>query len=331
MASLKDISQKAGVAVSTVSKALNGRADISDETREKVCNIAKELNYKPNVVAQTLAGKASKLVGIIAPEIQSNYFVKIVNYLQFFLQKKQYSTILNISNFKFEEECDGLEMFCNRNVDGIFLICSMHHEIINQLRRIKNSYGIPVVLIEALDIFPDYDYIMIDDTYGMNSAIKHLKKKGHRKIGFITDSVNKFIRLPMFLKAMKENELEIKEQYCVDDPERFEQGGYNCMQKILSGKDRPTALLTGYDNIAIGAMRAIYESNLKIPEDFAMIGNDNIRESSYLYQSLTTISPPVLEMARMGVDLLIEKIENKQNHTIHNIKLNPELIIRETT
>ncbi|HBE77033.1 MAG TPA: hypothetical protein DDW65_04525, partial [Firmicutes bacterium] len=191
MASLKDISQKAGVAVSTVSKALNGRSDISVETREKICNIAKELNYKPNVAAQTLAGKASQLVGIIAPEIQSNFFVKIVNYLQYYLQQRQYSTILNISNFNFEEECDGLEMFCNRNVDGIFLVCSMHHEIINQLRHIKNSYGIPVVLIEALDIFPEYDYIMVDDTYGMNLAIKHLQKKGHRKIGFITDSVNK--------------------------------------------------------------------------------------------------------------------------------------------
>ncbi|HBE77032.1 MAG TPA: hypothetical protein DDW65_04520, partial [Firmicutes bacterium] len=121
------------------------------------------------------------------------------------------------------------------------------------------------------------------------------------------------------------------QQYCVDDPERFEQGGYNCMKKILSLTDRPTALLTGYDNIAVGAMRAIYEEHLKIPEDVAIIGNDNIRESSYLYQSLTTISPPVLEMSRMGVDLLIEKIENKENRVVHNIKLNPDLIIRETT
>ena len=331
MITLKDIAKKAGVTVSTVSKALNGNSDIADETREMIQSIATELNYRPNIAAQTLAGKASKLIGIIVPEIESNYFVKIVCYLEEVLQSKGYSPILAISNFELQEECDALELFCNRNVDGVFLVCPMHSEIRNYLAHIKSSYGIPVVIIEALTHLPDCDYVMIDDTYGMTMAVKYLMEKGHQKIGFITDSTNTAIRLPMFQEAMSKNGLAFEEQYFKSDSERFEQGGYNCMKEILIKKDRPTALLTGYDDIAIGAMRAIYEAGLKIPEDIAIVGNDNIRESSFLYQGLTTISPPVREMARMGVDLLIEKIKHNENTVIHNIKLKPELIIRETT
>jgi len=330
LVTLKDIAKRAGVNISTVSRALNHRSDISEETREMIKGIARELNYKPNLTAQALTGKSTKLIGVLVPEIESNYFVKIINYLEEFLRAQGYSMIMTISNFKYNLELEALELFENRNVDGILVACSLFDDITKRIDNLKGKH-IPVVLIEALTHLPNYDYVMIDDTYGMTLAVKHLIERGHTKIGFISDNMNADIRYPMYQKAMSNNGLKADDKYVYKKPERFEEGGYLAAKEMLSCDDFPTAIITGYDSIAIGVMRAVWEAGYKIPEDFAIIGNDNIREAAYLQKGLTTVSPPVQEMAKMAVNLLIEKIDNPDNKVIHNIKLKPEVIIRETT
>jgi DNA-binding LacI/PurR family transcriptional regulator len=330
LVTLKDIAKRAGVNISTVSRALNHRSDIAEETREMIESIAKELNYKPNLTAQALMGKSTKLIGVLVPEIESNYFVKIINYLEEFLRVQGYSMIMTISNFNYNLELEALELFENRNVDGILVACSLYDDITKRIDYLKGKH-IPVVLIEALTHLPDYDYVMIDDTHGMTLAVKHLMEQGHTRIGFISDNMNADIRYSMYLKAMSNNGLKADSKYVYKKPERFEEGGYLAAKEMLACEDRPTAVITGYDSIAIGVMKAVWEAGYRIPEDFAIIGNDNIREAAYLSKGLTTVSPPVQEMAKMAVNLLIEKIENPENKVIHNIKLKPEIIIRETT
>lgn len=330
LVTLKDIAERAGVNISTVSRALNHRSDIAEETRKMIESIAKELNYRPNLTAQALMGKSTKLIGVLVPEVESNYFVKIVNYLEEFLRIQGYSMIMVISHFDYNLEVEVLELFENRNVDGILVACSLSDEITKQIDYLKKKH-IPVVLIEALNHLPNYDYVMIDDTYGMMLAVEHLMNQGHTKIGFISDNMNADIRYPMYRKAMSNNGLKVNEKFVYKRPERFEEGGYLAAKEMLNCEERPTAIIAGYDSIAIGVMRAIWEAGYRIPEDFAIVGNDNIREAAYLPKGLSTISPPVQEMAKMVVNLLIEKIENPENQVIHNIKLKPELIIRETT
>jgi LacI family transcriptional regulator len=328
---LKDIALKAGVNVSTVSRALNKNSDISGTTRESILRIAAELGYRPNYAAQTLAGKASKLVGVLIPDIRSGYFDTIIGFLEEFLTAQGYSPILAITDFDLKREIEALELFCNRQVDGILVSLPTNAGILRHIDEVRATYHIPVVLLESLTHWDNYDDVMVDDAFGMTAAVEYLKGKGHTDFGFLTDETNYPIRFPMFRAALESNGLAVNEDFVRVSTERFEKGGYLAMKALLASGTRPTALLAGYDSIAIGAMRVIYEAGLRIPEDFAIVGNDNIPEASFLYQCLTTIAPPVRELARMGTELLLEKIGDPENKVVHNIRLRPELIIRETT
>jgi DNA-binding LacI/PurR family transcriptional regulator len=331
MVTLKEIAKQAGVNISTVSRALSGEKDISEKTRENIQEIAKRLNYRPNVTARILAGKGSRMVGIIVPEIDSNYFAKLIYSLEIHLKAKGFSLMIANTQYDIKAETAAIENFCNYNMDGIFLASSIHVENLEILHRVKTVRKIPIVLLEALIPHVDYSYVMIDDTYGLSRAISYLLEKGYQRVGLLSDYILDKIRGPMYREALLRNHLNPEENPVFSHPtERFEKAGYECMQKILNEKDFPKAFLAGYDDIAVGAIRAIEERGLNVPEDIAIIGNDNIRESSYLHRSLTTLSPPVDKMAELGVDLLLNSIKNSTEDEIHQIILKPELLIRET-
>ncbi len=328
---LRDIAQRAGVNISTVSRALNGNPEISETTRLSILKIVEELGYRPNPAARTLAGKSSRLIGVLLPDIRSGYFDIMMTYLNNSLGASNYAPLLAMTDFDLKKEVEALDLFCDRQVAGIFVALPLNDKIRGNLTNVREKYGIPIVLLESLQHWESFDDVMIDDAYGMGLAIDHLIAKGHREIGFMTDSWNYPIRFPMFKSAMSERHLNVRMDYVHISRHRFELGGFEAMKELLGAEARPTAVLAGYDSIAIGAMRAVYAAKLKIPEDIAIVGNDDIPESSYLYQSLTTIAPPVRELAAMGTHILIEKIENPLNTVVHNITLKPELILRETT
>lgn len=328
---LKDVALKAGVNVSTASRALNDSSGISKKTKLLIKNIAMDMNYIPNHTARALAGKGTKSIGVIVPEISSNYFAKVLNYIECELKDKGYSLIVGMTHHKFEDEINYLKVFSARKVDGIIVVGCMYKKLQEQLANIKSNYHIPIVLIQNYIDFPDYDYIMIDDLYGINAAIEHLVKLGHKNIGFIADEISSRMRFAMFKSALKNNGIKLNENYIKIVKEMFELGGYNAMNELLKEKEIPTAIFASYDYIAIGAMKALDEHDLKVPQNMSIIGYDNIRESEYLIPSLSTISPPIKELAKIGIKLLIEKIENKKTTVIQHISVRPDYIIRNTT
>lgn len=331
MVTLKDIAQEAGVSMATVSRVLNGGKGISDQTCEKIRTIARDLNYIPNLSAKILAGKSSKMIGFIAPEIVSSYFTRMIAEVETQLQKHGYSLLIVNTQYQKEKEIQALNTFCTYNVDGIFLTCTINNDILNDFAPILKSKKIPLILLEARLHTSDYSYIMIDDEAGMTDAIRYLKENGYDRIGFIGDYILDILRSDLFLSALRTNGLNPADNPIYSNPAcRFEQGGYETMKKILQDPNHPKAFLAGYDDIAIGAIRAIHEVGLRVPEDIAIIGNDNIREAAYLHKSLTTLSPPVERMASLGVDLMLQAVEDTENTIVHNISLKPDLIIRET-
>ena len=332
MSTLKDIAQIAGVSSATVSRVLNGGQGISAKTCDDVLRIAKELNYIPNYSAKILAGKRSKMIGMVVPEIDSNYFSRIIYEVERQMHKAGYSLIIiNTHNSK-EKEKQALNTLCTYNVAGIFLTCTINYELLDEYKPILNAQNIPLVLLEARAHRPDYHYIMVDDEIGMVDAIRHLLSKGYKRVGFIGDYVLDILRSDLYLSALVQCGLDPADNPIYSHPScRFEQCGYEMMQTILADPHRPSAFLAGYDDIAIGAMRAVTEAGLSIPEDIAIIGNDNIRESSYLSKALTTLSPPVDKMAIFGTRIMLQAIHGESDGVIQHISLRPDLIIRETT
>lgn len=328
MVTLKDIAAKAGLNVSTVSKALRGSSDISTETKLKVMDIAKQMNYplKPRKGKQSesFAG----LIGVICPEIKSNYYSHIVSVIEDEIKKQGYFFIMGFTNFDYEMEKYHLEHMKSLDVSGIIFI-SESDELESALSDYKSSTTKPLILVAQNTETKEFDCIKIDDDYGVKMAVEHLITSGHKDICFLGDEFTNS-RMNIFLNVMNENEIEINKKWVQMSNERFEKCGYDLMNNILKCGDLPTAVLGAYDDIAIGALKAIYDKGLKVPDDISVIGIDNIRYSSYCVPELTTIAGPVEEMGKIAANLLLKKIDNKQYDVVQNIRLSPRFIERKS-
>jgi LacI family transcriptional regulator len=332
MTRLKDIAVKAGTTVPTVSKALNGHPDIAEETKILINRIADELQYQTASYPRAKNRKASKLIGLIVPEVTSNFFAVVFTHIESFLKNSGYSPIFYICNFKVEQECDGLELFCRRGVDGIILAHIIDADIGPQLHRVWDAYKIPVILIGTINRYPEFNNVLLDDEAGIFDALSHLLSKHHTKFCFLADTETHYTRFFAFKAAMEKHGLPINEQLIVGcGEERDEKGGYLCMQELLRRIKPPAALFMGYDLMAIGAIRAAFEAGFAIPGDFAVIGNDNMSSAAYLRPSLSTIVSPVQELARHVVDLIVNNLENPENHVIRTVSIKAEFIPRETS
>ncbi|MBT3272707.1 MAG: LacI family DNA-binding transcriptional regulator [Spirochaetales bacterium] len=331
MATLKDIAKELNVNISTVSRALNDSNEVGDETKKLVQETAKRLHYVPNLSARALVGKSTKLVGVIVPEIRSNHYVRVINHIETELKKHHYSFIFGKTNFKPENDIYYLNLFSQRKVDGIIIAGPVFKNIKKTFDEIQSIYHRPILVMEAYIEYPNYDYVQIDNEYGIEEAVRHLVSKGIRVFGYVGDKLSSTMRVPYFKEALASNSLSLKKEFIKIGSERFELGGYMRMKELLGQKKLPEAVFASYDHMALGAMKAIHEAGLKIPKDISIFGYDNINESEYMYKSLTTIAPPIEEMTKIGISTLIEKIENDGEKTIRHISLKPKLIVREST
>ena len=333
MATLKDVAQKAGVNISTASRALNGSPHISERTGNLIKQVAKELNYVPNANARILAGKSSHMIGIIVPETNSDYFSKMIEMLETKLQENGYFLMIANTHFNPQKEAEALENFLNYNIDGIFLACSTDTKELTKYHRKLTMQDIPLIALDTRQAGADCNQIMVDDVVGLTMAVHHLLERGHKTIGFLADYIiDEQMRTDMFRQALLNNGLDPEDHPIISHPDcRFEKAGYDVMKQFLARSSHPSAYLAGYDDMAIGAMRAIEEAGLRIPEDIAIIGNDNGRAGDFLHKRLTTLSPPVEKMAKVGVDMMLHSIHKEELDMIHHISLIPELLVRETT
>lgn len=329
MPKLKDIAMIAGVSISTVSKALNNSSEIKKETKANIIRIAHDLNYDLGSAQADLPHKRNRSVGVICPEINSNYYTQLISSIGARISKRGYSYTVAVTDFKPEKEERYLEIFGNQGVDGIVLITE-NKDIQSIVGGIKDIWSIPLVLITTENETDDYDCIRIDDYTGVITGVEYLIRLGHRKIGYIGDNLTEG-RLKAYYDVLKKNDIPIVNDYISISKLRFEECGYQGMKAILDGGVCPTAIFAAYDDIAIGAMRAITEQGRAVPEDISIIGMDNVTVCPYLFKGLTTVSNPIKEMAAVSISILSKKIEDKEFTVIQNVVLKPALIVRETT
>lgn len=336
MATIKDIAKIAGVNVSSVSRALSGSSEVGEETRARIVKIANELGYTPNYSARALVGKGTSLIGMLVPEISSNYYAKIVNAVENELNDRGYTLIIGTTDFRADKEAEKFEMFIGRKVDGIILAGITDIDGVRHIAAKSEKAAIPVIFLEPVretrgkDCILQ-DCILMDMDCGIRLAVEHLVKLGHKTIGFIGENLSSRFRLPIFRRITGEMGIKLDEKFVKSGIERFESGGYLRMKELLSKGELPTAIIAAYDNIAIGAMKALQEAGLKVPEDISVVGYDNIRESEFLAVPLTTIFPPIAEMVSRGVELLLKRMDKGEDSESRKIMLYPELVVRESS
>ena len=313
---MTELAKLAGVNVSTISKAFSGGKGVSPELRERIFELARQHGCYDKYCKLPYKGM---VVGVICCEFESRYYSEILSCLSRKLRER--GAIINVSDTDYSKENfeELLEYYSDHvKVDGIVLVSSGS--------KIDRNFSIPII---SLGGCVNFNSIIYSEEKASYDAIKHFKDNGHRKIAYIGETWS-IPRLKNFINSMKANDIPIEEKYVITSKERLIYAGYNEMNKLLELPDPPTAVLAAYDNIAIGAMKCIYDHGLKIPEDISIIGADDTREASYLPCSLTSITAYNDDLIDITLDVLFDLIERKDSSSKKKIKVLKELVVRDS-
>ncbi|SNT20132.1 transcriptional regulator, LacI family [Anaerovirgula multivorans] len=336
-----EIAKIAGVSRSTVSRVINNYGNVTDETRKRVLHVIKEYNYVPHASAQMLAGKKNKILGLFIIDRKnensfnkmctSSYFSPFSSVVIDVANKQQYNVLNSIVNEN-TDFTNVRELFLNKTISaGIFIGGKNNEPAIMEL--IESGYKIAVIEQEVAgeqDPFSKCIVVNSDSFGGAYEATKYLITLGHVNIAHISGDMEQLTaisRLEGYKKAMVDTGISIKSNLIIKG-NYTEDSGYKATKKLLQ-KETPTAIFLANDSMAIGAMKAIEESNLKIPDDISIIGFDDIEVARYLEPALTTVRVPLLQMASVATSNLINANEENVNFYA-NYKMSIELVIRNT-
>lgn len=332
MVTIRDIALKSGFSVSTVSKALNGYSDVSEETRQIIIKTARELGYVPNAQARALKTNRTFILGILFTDDQNNglthlYFSHVLNGFKNKAEESGYN--ITFINKRWGKQTITLLQNCKfRGIEGICIACiDVNDPEVQEL-----VYGgIPLVSIDH--IFKGHPCVLSNNKEDISLLIKYAYSLGHRKIAYIHGNNSSFVtqqRVKGYVETMKELGLQPRQEYMIESLYVNPSAARSATEKLLKLPDRPTCILLPDDVSAFGALDAITDAGLKIPEDISIAGYDGVLVSELMNPRLTTIKQNVAKIGEEAARLLIHTIENKKNPILEPVIVEGELIIRDS-
>lgn len=306
---IKDVAERAGVGIGTVSRVLNGSTQVREETRQKVLVAIQELGFKPNSAARQLSGGKTFTVGVVTPFFTLPSFIERLTGIQDVLDVANYDLVLYSIRYvdQFQRQLRTLAQ--QSRVDGLIILSLSFYE--DEIR--QSSPTLPVVVIDN-DTIKHYPHIMIDNFEGGQLATHYLIERGHRSIGFVGDVKNDtfgftstYRRFEGFQHALEEAGLPLVPEWCHFGDISQESARLSA-HAILSSPRRPTAIFAAYDTLAFGTLAAAQELGLRVPDDVAVIGFDDIQTANYL--NLTTVRQHLVESGRLGARLMLDWLRN---------------------
>jgi LacI family transcriptional regulator len=329
---LEDIAKLAGVSRSTVSRVVNNQPNVNPAVRERVLDVVKKTDYHPNPAARALASQRSHMIGMILPLSVSffftdPYYAHLTKGIAHACNQYDYTMALFLVGSKDDEEKIFPRVSRKGLLDGV-LVQSGHHGDQGIIGRMIDS-NMPLVVVGRPFRSDNVSYIDIDNINAAFNAVSHLVREGHQRIGTITGPVNSTVgidRKEGYRKALIERGRGIDEAL-IREGDFTEAGGYYAMQQMLPSS--PDAVFAASDIMAVGAMRAARDAGLRIPEDIAFVGFDDLPIAILSDVQLTTIRQPVVQFGKKVVELLIDLITNGVQPVRHII-MDTELVIRDS-
>lgn len=327
---IKDIADKLGISVSTVSFVLNDKGEISQPTRDKIKEAAFNMGYRPDYLARSLVTGKSHTIGVIIPDISNQFFAETVRHIQTGLSGYGYDIILCNSEEKTKNDIKYIDWLASRRVDGLILTLSAQSMEKTNHAFIKDALENAKIPYMFLDRYykSEAPIVSIDNVDSGYTVTKYLLSEGHKNIGVITGPLSlnsSYNRLEGFLKAMREANVTVSENNIVNLAYDMESGKTGAEKLIKKGV---TAIFAFNDLQAYGALEYCNENGLKIPEDVSLVGFDDIFYSSILETKLTTVRQPIRELANETCKTIINLLEGKECKK--EVKLKTELIIRDS-
>lgn len=308
MKTISEVAKKAGVSSSTVSHVINNTRFVSPETRKRVEMVIEELGYRPNILARSLRVGETKTIGLILPDSANPFFAESGRQLEEAAFQRGYSLILCNTDGDLAKEKCYTEVLLNKQVDGIIFMAT--GDDMQSLQELV-SRQLPVVVVDRFMDKMELDEVVTDNLQSGYLATSYLITNGHRRIAIIRGPSNitpSAQRVTGYHQALSEANLPIVPDLEATGDFHVE-SGYFAAQKLLHQKEPPTAIFACNDLMAIGALRAIHEAGLRVPEDISLIGHDDIEMASYIRPTLTTIAQPITQLAETAIKWLVERIE----------------------
>ncbi|HLM24883.1 MAG TPA: LacI family DNA-binding transcriptional regulator [Pyrinomonadaceae bacterium] len=324
---LEDIARTLNVSKMTVSRAINNHPEISAETRARILATARKMNYRPNQFARALTTSRSYLIGIVVPDLMHSYFAEICRGVETEARPAGYQNLICSTDEEARKEMEEIEALLSRT-DGLIVASALSKSDAKFYRRLI-SEGANIVLIDRLLDGLSCSAVTTDDVEVGRLATEHLINLGHRKIGHLRGpNVSTSLRR---LKGYEESISKAKLKPLVHECGFTESEGYAAMQKWIAAGDLPTAIFAANDPSAIGAMEALSEAGLSVPEDVAFVGAGSIHYGDMLRVPLTTVSWSTLAMGQSAAKLLLERMDGKmKGRRPRKITLDPDLVIRRS-
>ncbi|MDB4894554.1 MAG: transcriptional regulator, LacI family, partial [Firmicutes bacterium] len=328
---LRDVARRAGVDVSTVSRVVRGERNFSvrAETRERILQVAAELDYRPNGIARSLKSSFTRTLGMLIPDITNPIFPAIYKGVEDTARQLGYSVILVNTGTRSQEEDPNIALLREKRVDGFILATAFTADaLIERLER--DRY--PAVLVNRRMPGMTERFVAPDDALGSRLAMAHLMALGHRRIAHISGPLyteTGLSRFTAYRRSLNENALPFVASW-VQESDFNEEGGYRAMAQLLQAPELPTAVFCGNDLAAVGAMRMARERGLELPRDLSIVGFNDLPWTDRIQPSLTTIRIPLYEMGAMAARMLLQVIAGERPDPPFWLAP-PELVIRAST
>lgn len=330
MPTMKQVAERAGVSVATVSYVINDLGKVRPETEQRVWRAARELGYSPNIPARSLAVGHSAIVGLVVPDIENPFFPEITKAFQDAAGFGGMETIVMNTNYDAQRTRNIVDRLVSLQVPGAAFLTS---QIDATVRDALASKEICAVYLDRLEAGPFSSGLAIDYRQGVLEAVEHLRALGHRRVGFIGGpghGVSAQRRKAAFLDGASAAAMETR----VVDSDFSVQGGYFSCAKLLNGFDA-TAVMAANDLMAIGALHCAYDRGTAVPGQLSVIGFDDIKFAQFTQPALTTVSVPRAEVGRIAFESLRSLIGGQfaanGNHSGTTCVVKPALVIRQTT
>ncbi len=329
---IKDIAKALGISTSTVSRALSDAWDVRRETRDKVLAMAKKLNYHPNLNAKNLQNKRTGTIGIIIPEFVSSFFPNVVMGIQEVLYNENYHMFITQSNESRAQELDNLRLLREHMVEGIIISTTNEGGNEDAYKELMDA-GIPLVFFNRCPKSLAAPKVLIDDCLMAEKAVEHLIATGRRRIIHLVGPVNLEVtamRAQGFNNALSRHGMNPEGKTVAAGI--FIKDGQAAVEKLIAeGGELPDAIFCFNDPVAIGAMKALKNAGIRIPEDIAIVGFSEGSMATVVEPQLTTVLQPMKEMGRQAALLLLNLIKNPRRQQQHTVCLDATLNIRASS
>jgi LacI family transcriptional regulator len=333
---IRDIAKELNLSVSTVSKALRDSHEISEKTKKLVMEYARENNYRPNPIAQSLKQGLSKSIGIVVSTIENQFFSQVINGIESVAYNEGYNVIITQTHESYDLEVKNVGHLTHRSIDGLLISLSTETKDIEHLQRLHKQ-GLPIVFFDRVSDEMETHKVIADNYRGGYNATKHLIESGFRKIAHITSPPNISItkeRLAGYHQALADAGVQLPDNYIKYCPH----GGRdiseieNALDELLTMEPKPDAIFTTSDRITTTTLFLLNKRGIKIPEEIALAGYTNTTLADVLNPPLTSVSQPGFEMGQKATEMLLSLITSKYPVTeFETVVLPTQLFVRKSS